>query len=437
VTSSDEETTVTSDDEDGTGVGDSREPAGATDRDRYPIERGFPVARVNDLVNRENRARLHYRPLSVLHKWWARQFGTLFRAVSLYTFLDDPSAVTVREPGTSDRAAVASEATAHDTDDPAAETDAPPTWDEERLAAAVDAVDLSSPETLWELYAEDVRVDDVAVLDPFVGAGTTLAEATRFGVSATGVDLNPVATFLTERTLAAHRVEASTLEAAFETVRESVATELRSHYRTACPTDDSHTADVVYGLWVRCLDCSSCGEQVRLFRDYRVASGRYDDSDRDVVYCPDCEHVFTTRSRTATTAVRPVGSSTHSSTRLPRGSRTTTICTPSSTTARTARTTAPTDRRTRGTARRLRRTASGSTPRRTRLRRPRNCPRISRRRTSPRVLSRRVHASTATICSRTASSSGRICSTRGNGTVSRPSCRQSTTSTTARPERTS
>ena len=285
---------MTSDDGDGTGVGDSREPAGATDRDRYPIERGFPVARVNDLVNRENRARLHYRPLSVLHKWWARQFGTLFRAVSLYTFLDDPSAVTVREPGTSDHAAVASEATAHDTDDSAAETDAPPMWDEERLAAAVDAVDLSSPETLWELYAEDVRVDDVAVLDPFVGAGTTLAEATRFGVSATGVDLNPIATFLTERTLAAHRVEASTLEAAFETVRESVATELRSHYRTACPTDDSHTADVVYGLWVRCLDCSSCGEQVRLFRDYRVASGRYDDSDRDVVYCPDCEHVFTT-----------------------------------------------------------------------------------------------------------------------------------------------
>jgi Adenine-specific DNA methylase containing a Zn-ribbon len=247
--------------------------------DDYPIERGFPVARVNDLVNRETRARLHYRPLSVLHKWWARQFGTLFRAISLYTFSKDPEAVTVHGSG--------GEGAPADGDGTAA-------WDDDRLAAAVDAVELSSPETLWELYAEDVRVDDVNVLDPFVGAGTTLAAASRFGASVTGVDLNPLATFLTERTLTAHRVDTAALESAFETVREAVATELRSHYRTACPEDDDHTADVVYGLWVRCLDCSACGEQVRLFRDYRVASGRYADRDRDVVYCPDCDNVFTT-----------------------------------------------------------------------------------------------------------------------------------------------
>jgi len=256
------------------------------DRDRYPIERGFPVARVSDLVNRETRARLHYRPLSVLHKWWARQFGTLFRAISLYTFLDDPDAASVHRPG--------SETPASERETPATDGDATAAWDDGRLAEAVDAVDLSSPAALWDLYAEDVRVDEVTVLDPFVGAGTTLAEASRFGASVTGVDLNPVATFLTERTLDAHRVDAATLESAFETVREAVATELRSHYRTACPENDGHTADVVYGLWVRCLDCSACGERVRLFRDYRVASGRYDDRDRDVVFCPDCDHVFTT-----------------------------------------------------------------------------------------------------------------------------------------------
>lgn len=273
-------------DRDENGVGGGEEPGVSADRDRYPIERGFPVARVSDLVNRENRARLHYRPLSVLHKWWARQFGTLFRAISLYTFLDDPEAVTVHEVG---------DGTLGSTDG-ASESDGDGTaaWDGDRLAEAVDAVDLSSPETLWELYAADVRVEDVTVLDPFVGAGTTLAEASRFGASVTGVDHNPVATFLAERTLTAHRVDTATVESAFETVRESVAAELRSHYRTVCPTDDDHTADVVYGLWVRCLDCTSCGEQVRLFRDYRVASGRYDDSDREVVYCPDCEHVFTT-----------------------------------------------------------------------------------------------------------------------------------------------
>ncbi len=371
-------------DRDENGVGGGEEPGVSADRDRYPIERGFPVARVSDLVNRENRARLHYRPLSVLHKWWARQFGTLFRAISLYTFLDDPEAVTVHEVG---------DGTLGSTDG-ASESDGDGTaaWDGDRLAEAVDAVDLSSPETLWELYAADVRVEDVTVLDPFVGAGTTLAEASRFGASVTGVDHNPVATFLAERTLTAHRVDTATVESAFETVRESVAAELRSHYRTVCPTDDDHTADVVYGLWVRCLDCTSCGEQVRLFRDYRVASGRYDDSDREVVYCPDCEHVFTTDDyETETVCPACTGSFTPAVGPVANGNRS----------------------------------------------RRRISTRTSRTRTSPRVRSRRVHASAATTCSHTASNSGSICSTPDSGTVSRPSCRQSTMSTTARPERTS
>lgn len=269
------------------------------DRDRAPIERGFPIERVSDLANRETRAKLHYRPLSVLHKWWARQLGTLFRAVSLYTLVDDPDAVTVRQPGEKNGTETPlEEFAANDVDDgnttDTDDTDLSGAWDRDRLAAAIDAVDLESPAALWDLYAADVRVDDTSVLDPFVGAGTTLAEAVRFDAAVTGVDLNPVATFLTERSLEAHRVDTETLETAFETVRESVADDLRSHYRTACPEDDDHTADVVYGLWVRCLDCSSCGERVRLFRDYRVATGRYDDSDRDVVFCPDCETVFTT-----------------------------------------------------------------------------------------------------------------------------------------------
>ena len=265
--------------------------------DSYPIERGFPIERVNDLAARETRAKLHYRPLSVLHKWWARQLGSVFRAISLYTFLDDPSAVQVTEPGEDGSVAVSGAGTGGSPETPDAgtsDTAAAPEWDSAELADRIDAVALDTPDPLWELYSKDVRVDDLDVLDPFVGAGTSLTEAVRFGATVTGVDLNPVATFLTRQALRAHQVDTESLKEAFETVERAVAAELRSHYETACPNDESHTADVMYALWVRTLECTSCGETVELFKDYRIASGRYGDSDRDVVYCPACASVFTT-----------------------------------------------------------------------------------------------------------------------------------------------
>ncbi len=47
----------------------------------------------------------------------------------------------------------------------------------------------------------------------------------------------------------------------------------------------------MYNFWVKELDCVSCDESVSLFKDYRVASGRYDESDKYNVYCPGCESV--------------------------------------------------------------------------------------------------------------------------------------------------
>ncbi|WP_435101188.1 DUF1156 domain-containing protein [Halarchaeum sp. P4] len=244
-----------------------------------PIARGFPITRVNDIAERESRAKLYYRPLSVLHKWWARRLGSVFRTVCLYTLVDDPGAVSVNSPD--------GEATLADFTD---EGDGPTSAE---LAAMIENVSLANPDTLWELYPQDVAVEDKRVLDPFMGAGTTLLEAVRFGAAATGVDLNPVAWFITKKALEASTTSREALEAAFEQVDEAVADELGAQYRTACPNED-HEADITYAFWVRELDCVSCGYTVSLFRDYRVAAGRYENSDGDVVCCPDCESVFPT-----------------------------------------------------------------------------------------------------------------------------------------------
>jgi adenine-specific DNA methylase len=99
---------------------------------------------------------------------------------------------------------------------------------------------------------------------------------------------------VTKKELEAHEVDIEQLQEAFNKVRESVADELQSQYETSCPNEDSHSADVMYAFWVRELDCTSCGETIPLFKDYRISKGRYENDDKYNVYCPECEAVFLT-----------------------------------------------------------------------------------------------------------------------------------------------
>ncbi len=251
-------------------------------RTERPIERGFPVERVNEIAARESRAKQWYRPIYTMHKWWARRPGCLFRAITLYSLLDeniDPEELAVYEPGENQTLGSDGHAGAD-------------------LLDAAAAVDTDNAESLWKFYPKDVRLpEDTKVLDPFAGGGTSLVEASRFGVESEGYDLNPVAWFVTKKELEAGETDIEELERAFEQVREDVADEITQYYRTPCPnaesetgsdSDHAHDADVMYNFWVKELDCTSCGHTVPLFKDYRVAAGRYENDDQYNVLCPDC-----------------------------------------------------------------------------------------------------------------------------------------------------
>lgn len=240
-------------------------------RSELPIERGFPIERVNEIAEKESRAKQYYRPVYTMHKWWARRPGCLFRAITLYSLLDGNTTlddVEVYEPGEN-------------------QTLGSNGLSKEDLVEAIDDVSMDDPESLWEFYPKDVRIKDKKILDPFMGGGTSLVEASRFGVDTVGVDLNPVAWFVTKKELDAGKTDVEELEAAFEQVKEDVADEILQYYQTPCPNGD-HDADVMYNFWVKELDCVSCGHTVPLFKDYRVAAGRYENDDKYNVLCPDC-----------------------------------------------------------------------------------------------------------------------------------------------------
>jgi adenine-specific DNA methylase len=240
-------------------------------RSELPIERGFPIERVNEIAEKESRAKQHYRPIYTMHKWWARRPGCLFRAITLYSLLDEHTTVDdveVYEPGENQQLGSNG-------------------LDQDDLVKAISDVSMDDPEPLWDFYPKDVRIKDKKILDPFMGGGTSLVEASRFGVDSLGVDLNPVAWFVTKKELDAGQTDIEELEAAFEHVKEDVADKILQYYRTPCPNGD-HDADVMYNFWIKELDCVSCGHTVPLFKDYRIAAGRYENDDKYNVLCPGC-----------------------------------------------------------------------------------------------------------------------------------------------------
>ncbi|SDN07920.1 Adenine-specific DNA methylase, contains a Zn-ribbon domain [Halogranum gelatinilyticum] len=243
-------------------------------RSELPIERGFPIERVNEIAANEGRARQHYRPVYTMHKWWARRPGSLFRAITLYSLLDDNTTtddVEVYEPG--DNQTLGQNGVSED-----------------GLVEAISKVSMEDPETLWDFYPKDVRIKDKKILDPFMGGGTSLVEASRFGVDSVGVDLNPVAWFVTKKELEAGQTSVSQLVEEFNRIKSDVSEEILKYYRTPCPNGD-HDADVMYNFWVKELDCVSCGHTIPLFKDYRVAAGRYENKGKYNVLCPGCDEL--------------------------------------------------------------------------------------------------------------------------------------------------
>jgi len=202
------------------------------------IERDFPIEEINELAVREVNAR---KPIYLIHKWWARRPGPTFRAIVLATFLDE------------------------------------------------------SP---MKLYYQHVSLKDKLgfepiVFDPFMGGGTTVVEAVRLGAKVVGIDLNPVAWFITKKAL--EPVNPSLFEDHFKNLEKAVSEQIKHYYKTNCPK--GHEADIMYAFWVRTTKCKNCKGEVPLFNSFVIASV----GDGYTVFCPKCNYIFRVNDVDSTT----------------------------------------------------------------------------------------------------------------------------------------
>lgn len=191
------------------------------------FEAKFPVEKLNPVALGEGNSK---KPIYRMHKWWARRLGSVFRAIILTVF----------------------------------------------------STEQDSAESIWRKFCEGTNLPKGRiVLDPFMGGGTTIVEAVRLGCKVVGVDINPVAWFITKKEI--EPVDIRELETAFHNLEETVGNQIKHYYRTTDP--QGNKAEVMYYFWVKTAQCGKCGTTIRLFPNYEL-------SRRGNVYTSVCPHCF-------------------------------------------------------------------------------------------------------------------------------------------------
>ena len=195
---------------------------------RY-IEKELPIKYLNTLAMKEGNSK---KPVYQMHKWWARRLSCVFRMMLIASF------------------------------------------------SSADA----NKKVLWDRFYRGADFNAPLVLDPFMGGGTTIVEALRLGCRVIGVDINPVAWFITKKEI--ELVDLEALDGAFAYLEETAGRQIKEFYQTKCA--HGHTAEIMYTFWVKQAQCIECGTTVDLFPYYWVDKR----PDVKTIVCPDCLYIF-------------------------------------------------------------------------------------------------------------------------------------------------
>jgi len=162
------------------------------------LDNNFPEDDANSTAKLEAFNKHRYRPNSYLHKWWARRSGTTFRHILKQL---------VREKKNRD-------------------------------------------------YFSPGGLEQVTLLDPMMGGGTTIHEAIRLGANVAGVDIDPIPILQVKASLSWS--DGFKEKAVFKKYLHYLEENLRQYYMTSCPecNSSSEFQFVLYGLLKKC----SCGE---------------------------------------------------------------------------------------------------------------------------------------------------------------------------------
>jgi 16S rRNA G966 N2-methylase RsmD len=131
------------------------------------------------------------------------------------------------------------------------------------------------PHNVVSEYIEHYSSPSDIVLDPFCGSGVTPLEAIKLGRKAIGIDLDPVATFISRMTGIPCKTDLIKRE--FDEIRESISKTILSYYETNCPKCNAK-ANTVCAIW---KEGETNPAEIRFFCEScnKVRSKKPDDQD--------------------------------------------------------------------------------------------------------------------------------------------------------------
>ncbi|SCL36336.1 Adenine-specific DNA methylase, contains a Zn-ribbon domain [Micromonospora rhizosphaerae] len=148
----------------------------------------------------------------------------------------------------------------------------------------------TTQECLWRAYASpEPHLDNMTVVDPFLGGGTTVVEAARLGARARGLDVDPLAVLINQHQLMPP--DPADVLAAGRHLVDHVAGALGHLWATPATADDRWTP--LHYFAVAAVTCPECHHQGPLYRSLVLARsvGHAGSVVRDVAvtaFCPDC-----------------------------------------------------------------------------------------------------------------------------------------------------
>lgn len=147
---------------------------------------------------------------------------------------------------------------------------------------------LSKDENVWDyLYRSfnDIDLNGFTILDPFMGGGTTIFEASRLQTKVIGNDLQPLSKFVT--TALVKKINVPDVKKEVKKLEKKVAPLIMGYQKTKCPVCQKE-ADIMYTFHAKKVHTNSpCGEHV-FYSNYVLALKK----DTFTLVCPDCGEVY-------------------------------------------------------------------------------------------------------------------------------------------------
>lgn len=137
------------------------------------------------------------------------------------------------------------------------------------------------PYNVFRYLVEHYSNPDSIILDPFCGGGVTIVEGLRLKRKVIGVDLNPIATYITKaETL---DIDLGNLTDKFNKIKKEISNEIKGYYSTKCPKCGKTT----FSQWIKwswVVRCPHCEGKVVIAQCQKESAGKFK--------CYNCEKSF-------------------------------------------------------------------------------------------------------------------------------------------------